>query len=135
MKSCRTEGHHLPFFTFNEAANTNVVGNQLSGRSATNFVFDCWCFDPTRRDQKGILRWVGRSNQKQDVEQTKRRRRRLPGLWLTAADQQAMEEKRSGGRAISDRDWQRIHIQEMLDQGWKLAHAEALLAIHPSEVL
>jgi hypothetical protein len=68
------------------------------------------------------------------MEQGKRRRRRFPGLRLTAAARAALKEKRSGRRVASERRWRRIRILELLDQGWNLADVAAAVGTYPREV-
>ena len=53
---------------------------------------------------------------------------------LTAADRQALKDKRSGGRVLSERGWRRIRILELLDEGWKVASAAAAVGTYPREV-
>ena len=64
----------------------------------------------------------------------KRRRQRFPGLRLTVAERAALKAKRRGGRALSDRNWRRIRILELLDQGWQLSQIAVAVGTYPREV-
>ena len=68
------------------------------------------------------------------MERRKRRRKKFPGLRLTATDRQALREARGGRRRLSERRWRRIRILELLDQGWKLTQTAAAMGTYPREV-
>jgi hypothetical protein len=68
------------------------------------------------------------------VERRKRRRKKFPGLRLTATDRQRLREARGGRRRLSERRWRRIRILELLDQGWKLTQTAAAMGTYPREV-
>ena len=53
---------------------------------------------------------------------------------LSAADRQALKDKRTGGKPISERRWRRIRILELLDSGWQLTQTAAAVGTYPREV-
>ena len=53
---------------------------------------------------------------------------------MTVADRTALKAKRRGGRALSDRNWRRMRILELLDQGWQLSQIAQAGGTYPREV-
>lgn len=63
----------------------------------------------------------------------KHKRERFPGLKLKKADRDRLEDiKRLG--ALRERDWRRIRILELLDEGWTLARTAAAVGTYRREV-
>ena len=80
------------------------------------------------------MRRVEVSDQTEHVERRKRRRKKFPGLRLTATDRQALREARGSRRRLSERRWRRIRILELLDQGAKLTQTAVAMGTYPREV-
>jgi hypothetical protein len=68
------------------------------------------------------------------VEANRRRRRRFPGLSLSASERGALKARLRGRSKLSNRSWRRIRILELLDRGWKLSAIAEAVGTYPREV-
>jgi transposase len=63
-----------------------------------------------------------------------RRRRKFPGLSLSASERRALKARLRGRSKLSNRTWRRIRVLELLDRGWKLSAIAEAVGTYPREV-